>query len=234
MRTRSLLVTAAALAAVLLPQGAAHAQQSLALNIGHFSVRGAGARIADDVLLENLNVFSFELTELNSVTFGGEWLIGLGDHLEAGVGVGYMRGTALSTYTYTDFVNDDGTDILQDFHLETVPVTGTLRLFPFGDTAVRPYIGAGIGVFLWRYSEVGEFIDFYDYSVFRDRFVAGGADIGAVVLGGVRVPLGSSLAAGVEVQYQRATGRVGVDEGFLAERIDLGGLTTRFTFQIEF
>ncbi len=232
MPTRSLLVAAAALAAVLLSPHAAHAQQSLALNIGHFGVRGADARVHDDVLLENLNLFSFDLTELNSVTFGGEWLIGLGDHLEAGVGLGYQRGTALSTYT--DFVNDDGTEILQDFHLQMVPVTGTLRLFPFGDTAVRPYVGAGIGLFIWRYSEVGEFIDFYDYSVFRERFVASGADIGTVVLGGVRVPLGDSLAAGVEVQYQRATGRVGVDEGFLAERIDLGGLTTRFTFQIEF
>lgn len=232
MPTRSLLVATAALAAVLLAPHAVLAQQSLALNIGHFGVRGADARIDDDVLLENLNLFSFELTELNSITFGGEWLIGLGDHLEAGVGLGFQRGTA--PITYIDYINDDGTEILQDFHLQMVPLTGTLRLFPFGDTAVRPYIGGGIGLFLWRYSEVGEFIDFYDYSVFRDRFVAGGADIGAVVLGGVRVPLGSSLAAGVEVQYQRATGRVGVDEGFLAERIDLGGLTTRFTFQIGF
>ena len=232
MPTRSLLVATAALAAVLLAPHAALAQQSLALNIGHFGIRGTDARVDDDVLLENLNLFSFDPTELDSVTFGGEWQIALGDHLEAGVGVGFMRGTAPSTYT--DFVNDDGTEILQDFHLQMVPITGTLRLFPLGDTAVRPYIGGGIGLFMWRYSEVGEFIDFYDYSVFRDRFVASGADIGTVVLGGVRVPLGDSLAAGVEVQYQRAAGRVGVDEGFLAERIDLGGLTTRFTFRIEF
>ena len=232
MPTRSLLVAAAALAAVLLAPHAALAQQSLALNIGHFGVRGTDARVDDDVLLENLNLFSFDPAGLDSVTFGGEWLIALGDHVEAGVGVGFMRGSAPSTYT--DFVNDDGTEILQDFHLQMVPITGTVRLFPLGDTAVRPYVGGGIGLFMWRYSEVGEFIDFYDYSVFRDRFVASGADIGTVVLGGVRVPFGDSLAAGVEVQYQRATGRVGVDEGFLAERIDLGGLTTRFTFQIEF
>lgn len=232
MPTRSLLVAAAALAALLLAPHAALAQQSLVLNIGHFGIRGTDARVDDDVLLENLNLFSFDPTELDSVTFGGEWLIGLGDHLEAGVGIGFMRGTAPSTYT--DFVNDDGTEILQDFHLQMVPITGTLRLFPLGDTAVRPYIGGGIGLFMWRYSEVGEFIDFYDYTAFRDRFVASGADIGTVVLGGVRVPLGDSLAAGVEVQYQRAAGRVGVDEGFLAERIDLGGLTTRFTFRIEF
>ena len=144
-----------------------------------------------------------------------------------------MRGTALSTYT--DFVNDDGTEILQDFHLETVPVTGTLRLFPFGDTAVRPYIGAGdrrVPLALQRGGGVHRLLRLQRLS--GSVSSQGGADIGAVVLGGVRVPLGSSLAAGVEVQYQRATGRVGVDEGFLAERIDLGGLTTRFTFQIEF
>lgn len=232
MPTRSLIVATAALAAALLAPHAALAQQSLALNIGHFGIRGTDARVDDDVLLENLNLFSFDPTELDSVTFGGEWLIALGDHLEAGIGLGYQRGTAPSTYI--DYINDDGTEILQDFHLQMVPLTGTVRLFPFGDTAVRPYIGGGIGLFMWRYSEVGEFIDFYDYTVSRERFVASGADIGTVVLGGVRVPLGDSLAAGVEVQYQRAAGRVGVDEGFLAERIDLGGLTTRFTFQIEF
>ncbi len=233
MPTRSFIfIVAAALAAVLLAPHAALAQQSLVLNVGHFAARGVDARIDDDVLLANLDQFAFAPTDLNSVTFGGEWAIGLGDHLEAGVGVGYLRGSAPSTYI--DFVDDDGAEIRQDFTLEMAPITGMLRLFPFGDTVVRPYVGAGIGLFVWRYREVGEFIDFYDYSILRDRFVAGGADVGGVVLGGLRVPLGDRLAAGVEVQYQRATGRLDLDDEFLADRIDLGGLTTRFTFRIEF
>ena len=233
MSARSPLVLAAAVVAVLLPSHAAHAQQALAFNVGHFGVRGADARIDDDVLLENRGQFAFDLADLNGVTLGGEWLIGLGDHLEAGVGVGFSQGAAPSTYA--DYVDDAGYEIVQEFRLRIVPIMATLRLFPFGsDTAVRPYVGGGVGLVNWRYSEVGDFIDFYDFSVFNDRFVATGNSIAAVVLGGIRVPVGSTFAAGLEVQYLRAAGRVGVDQGFLAERVDLGGLSTRFTFQVGF
>ena len=38
-----------------------HAQQSLVLNVGHFAVRGIDTRVADDVLLENLNLFAFDI-----------------------------------------------------------------------------------------------------------------------------------------------------------------------------
>ena len=70
--------------------------------------------------------------------------------------------------------------------------------------------------------------------MFRDRFVAEGNDVGAVYLGGVRVIVGSSFAVGLEVRYQDVQGVVGIDQGFLDERIDLSGLTTSFTFNVEF
>ena len=136
---------------------------------------------------------------------------------------------------YTDFVNVDGTEIFQDFHLRVVPLTLTLRVLPFGrHAAVQPYFGGGLGLFNWRYSEVGEFIDFTTFDVFRDRFVADGTDVGGIILGGVRAPIGSRFAIGGEVRYQQASGHVGIDQGFLNERIDLGGLVTQVTFQVGF
>ena len=93
--------------------------------------------------------------------------------------------------------------------------------------------GGGLGLFNWRYSEVGEFIDFTDFAVFQGRFVADGTDVGAIALGGVRVPMGR-FAIGGELRYQRVSGRVGIDQGFLEERIDIGGLASQFTFQIKF
>jgi hypothetical protein len=81
---------------------------------------------------------------------------------------------------------------------------------------------------------VGEFVDFTDFSIFRDRYVATGNDVGPIVLGGIRVPVGSRYAVGGDVRYQEAQGTVGVDNGFLDERIDLGGVTTQFTFQVKF
>ena len=210
-----------------------HAQQSLSLNVGYFAIRGEDTRIRDDVLIENLNLFGFDLRDFNNGTVGGEWLVGLGDHFEAGVGLGYYRRTVPSVYN--DFVNVDGTEITQDFRLRVMPFTASLRVLPFGQrSAVQPYFGGGLGLFNWRYSEVGEFVDFADFAVFRDRFVADGTDVGAIILGGVRAPIGSSFAIGGELRYQNATGRVGIDQGFLEERIDLGGLSTQFTFQVRF
>ena len=136
---------------------------------------------------------------------------------------------------YDDFVNVDGTEIEQDFKLRVTPVTATARFFPFGQrSAIQPYAGAGVGFFNWRYREVGEFIDFTTFDVFRDQFVAEGNDVGAVYLGGVRVLAGSRFAVGVEFRYQDVQGVVGIDQGFLEERIDLGGLTTSFTFNVRF
>ena len=63
--------------------------------------------------------------------------------------------------------------------------------------------------------------------------MAEGNDVGAVYLGGVRV-LAGRFAVGVEVRYQDVQGVVGIDQGFLEERIDLGGLTTSFTFNVRF
>ncbi len=209
-----------------------HAQQSLVLNVGHFAVRGIDTRVADDVLLENLNLFAFDISDFNNGTVGAEWLVGLGDHFDVGVGLGFYQRTVLSVYN--DFIDFDGTEIEQDFRLRVVPVTATVRVLPFGRTAVQPYFGVGLGLFNWRYSEVGEFVDFDTFDIFRDRYVAEGNDIGAIILGGVRFPVGDKFSVGGELKYQSSTGTVGIDQGFLNERIDLGGLSTQFTVGFTF
>ena len=224
-----------ALCVVALVGGSApvEAQQSLGLNVGYFSVRGEDARIAEDVLLENRNLFAFDIPDFSGGTVGAEWLIGIGDYFDAGVGVGFYQRTVPSVYA--DFIDIDGSEISQDFRLRVVPLTATVSVLPFGrETPVQPYFGVGIGLFNWRYSEVGEFIDFSNFDVFRDRFVASGHDVGGLILGGLRVPFGDRFAAGGEVRYQSVSGKVGIDQGFLNERIDLGGIATQFTFQIRF
>ena len=210
-------------------------QSSVSLNLGYFALRGEDTRISDDVIIENLGLFAFGLDQFNAGSVAAEWLVGFGEYVEVGLGVGFYQQTVLSVYD--DFVNVDGTEIEQDFKLRVTPVTATARFFPFGQrSAIQPYAGAGVGFFNWRYSEVGEFVDFstFDLEVFRDRFVAEGNDVGRVYLGGVRVLAGSRFAVGVEVRYQDVQGVVGIDQGFLEERIDLGGLTTSFTFNVRF
>ena len=141
-RSLSAGLTSAALVVGLLivGSGSAFAQQSLVLNFGHFAVRGEDTRVFDDVLLENLNLFAFDVRDFNNGTAGAEWLVGAGEYFDAGLGVGFYQQTVPSVYA--DFINDDGSEIFQDFRLRVVPLTATVRVLPFGRQAsVQPYFG---------------------------------------------------------------------------------------------
>ena len=234
MPVRSSMLGTLVILVILVGAAPAHAQQqSVTFTLGYFAVRGEDARISDDVLVENLDLFAFRLGDFNNASAGAEWLLGLGEYVEAGVGLGFYRRTVASTYD--DFVDVDGSEIEQDLKLRVIPFTTTIRFLPFGrSAALQPYVGGGLGIYAWRYSEVGDFIDFSDFAVFRDRFVAEGNDVGPVVLAGVRMPFGSRFAVGGELRYQTVQGTVGVENGFLEERIDLGGLTAQTTLQVKF
>ncbi len=232
----------------------AHAQsQALSLNIGYFSVRSLDARSSTDIAVNEL-LLAGDIDALdypfvgcvsergpsrcvksafNNVTFGGEWLIGLGDFVEAGVGASYYSSGNIPSVS-RNFVNDkDNTEIAQNLKLRIVPITATVRFLPIGRrSVVEPYIGAGVGVFLWRYSEVGQFVA-SDETFYNATFKASGTKVGPVVVGGVRVPFGA-YAAGFEVRYQRAEGDLGDTFAPLASTVDLGGITYQATFVVRF
>lgn len=231
-------VAATVAVATVLGAAPALAQQSVTLTTGRFAVHGFDSRIDRDVLVENLNVFSFRLDDFNGRSVGGSWDLALGDFLEVSLGLGFYQQTAPSVYG--DYVNDDGSEIAQDLRLRIVPGAATVRFLPFGDAPVQPYFGGGIGVYAWRYAEYGTFIDFADddrfgtFGTYTDRFTAEGTDVGAIALGGVRFPFHDRYAFGFELQYHAVSGVVGIDNGFLEEEIDLGGLTTQMTFRVGF
>ena len=222
-----LLLTCAGVAA--LPEPAA-AQQTINFTVGYFTVRGEDARLSGDTLVANHNFLTFDFKDFNGASVGAEWLIPIGDYFEAGAGLGFYRRTVPSVYA--DFVNDDGSEIEQDLRLRIVPLTATIRVLPLSrKSGVQPYFGVGLGLFNWRYSESGEFVDFRDNSIFRASYVADGNDVGPVALGGLRFA-GDSFSAGGEIRYQRAEGDL--DNRFAGNKIDLGGWTYQFTFGFRF
>jgi hypothetical protein len=237
MRRLPAVVGFVALAAGFLVPSTASAQQSLNIYLGGFTPNGADARVrqngrSDDVLVNNLDFLAFNIKDFNGGTVGAEYLVGLGEWLDAGLGVGVYKRSVPSVYA--DFVNDNGSEIEQSLKLRIVPFTATIRVLPFGRSApVQPYVGAGIGVFNWRYSESGSFVDFADNSIFNDSFVGKGTATGPVVLGGMRIPVGPWDVGG-EVRYQKARGDLPADQDFSANQIDLGGWTYAATFNIRF
>ena len=209
----------------------AAAQQSLSFHLGGFSPRSADARVPGDVLVNNLSFLAFNINDFNSVSIGGEYLVGLGDKFEGGLGVGFQTRTVPTVYL--DFVNQNGREIEQDLKLRVVPFSATIRFLPLGHhDAVTPYFGAGAGVFAWRYSETGEFLA-TDSSIFPATFVGSGTTTGPVILGGLRAPI-SNWDLGFEIRYQAAKGDLPADQGFSGRQIDLGGFTYAFTANVRF
>ena len=230
--TMSLLM-AGAIVGMATP-AAAQAVHSLHLGAGLFVPRSYDARAADDVWVENQNTLSFDIKDFRGATATGEWTVTFGDRVEVGLGAGFYQRTVPSVYA--DYVNINGAEIEQDLKLRVIPVSAVVRFLPFGTAGrVQPYIGGGVSALQWRYSETGEFVDFFDgFEVFRDRYVATGNAIGGVALAGLRLPLGGDIyALNTEFRYQFATGDL-KDNGFLTEKIDLSGLNFTVGFQIRF
>jgi outer membrane protein W len=153
--------------------------------------------------------------------------------VHASLGLGVSSKSVPSVYA--DFVEDDFTEIEQNLKLRVVPLTATVRFLPLGsNAAVQPYLGAGVGIFSWRYSESGEFIDFAARrEIYRSTFADSGATAGPVILGGLSFPVGSWLFGG-EVRYQSAQGELDADQLFSGNKIDLGGFTYSAMFKVRF
>ena len=232
MRRRLTVSSFVLMASVLAPAATYAQQQSVNFTLGGFVPRAEDARTDGDVLVNNLNFLSFRLDDFHTGAFGGEWQFPLNRVFDASLGVGFTSQSVPSVYS--DFVENDGTEIEQNLKVRIVPFTAAVRFLPLGhDTPIQPYIGAGVGIFGWRYSESGEWVDFSDGSISRNTYEASGATAGPVILGGVAFQ-GRSFGAGGEIRWQSAQGELPADQFFSGDKIDLGGFTYNATFKIRF
>jgi hypothetical protein len=234
---RLLSLTVVALVVGLFETPVASAQQSVNLVLGGFIPRALDARGNDDVLFRN-SVFlttrgrtsGLDVGEFNGVTVGGEYLVALGHYAEAGMGLGFYQRSVGTVFA--NLVNSNGTEIAQTLKLRIVPFTATVRLLPFGqDNPIQPYVGVGVGVFAWRYSETGQFVDNAN-NIFVGNFVGSGSEVGPVVLGGVR--FGGPVTVGGEIRWQNAKATLPKDADFAGPKIDLGGFNYLFTLGFRF
>ncbi|MBA3296758.1 MAG: outer membrane beta-barrel protein [Acidobacteria bacterium] len=209
-------------------------RQSIGVNLGAFLPKGEDSRVDGDVLFRNGDSLLFDIKDFTGASVGAEYLVGVSRYIEAGLDVSFYQRTVPSIYR--DVVNANDLEIEQDLKLRIIPVTASVRFLPTGrDASVQPYIGIGASLLNWRYSETGEFVDFTDDSIFRDRFVAKGNTVAPVVMGGLRFLAADVWTIGGELRYQRAEGDTGGrDAGFLGDKIDLGGWTANFNVHYRF
>jgi hypothetical protein len=201
------------------------AQQTFNVSLGYFTPRGQDARVSGDVLNANLDFLEFNIKDFNGAAVGGEWLFPLGNYIEGGAGVAFTRRTVPTVYAR--LVNANGSEIDQELKLRTVPAAFTFRVLPLGQNrGFQPYLGGGIGLVMWRYSESGQFVETRDNSIFNNAYAKSGTAAGPVALGGIRFA-GDSFASGVEIRYQAAEGDLAPP--FAGTKIDLGGWSYLFT-----
>ncbi len=206
------------------------AQQTFNVDLGYFMPNGQDARVTGDVLNADLDFLDFAIKDFNGATIGGEWLFPVGNYIEAGAGLSLTRRTVPTVYA--SLVNANGSEIQQELKLRTLPIAVTFRLLPLGQhNAFQPYIGGGLGIINWRYSESGQWVDPTDSSIFNASYAQTGTTTGPLALGGIRFA-GSSAAAGFEIRYQKAQGDLTSD--FAGPKIDLGGWTYMFTLGARF
>ena len=99
---------------------AASAQTSLNLQIGRFTPIGSQTsggtvindRATGDVLAGNIPFLDFQMSDFAGPMVNGELLFGVGQNIEAGLGIGFYSRTVPSVYA--DVVNKNGTEIEQD------------------------------------------------------------------------------------------------------------------------
>jgi hypothetical protein len=247
--TRAFSRLAGVLAAVLCVAAPASAQvvSSFQVGLGGFFPRGLNSRASGDVLVRNhdgeslgisgvSDALAFEISDFRTLTGFGEYNLGFGPHLEVGFGIsGYGRHVPT---LYRD-IEEGGTglDIEQELSMRVVPFTVLARFMPFGDAStVQPYVGAGVAILSYRYTEEGDFVDSDTLEIFTDHFHKSGTTTGAVLAGGVRFPIkGDIYAVALEGRYLYGVGDTGgSSNGFLADKIDLGGAMLNVGFIVRF
>ena len=246
MRRLMLSLATVSVVGAFIATPSAYAQQSVNFFVGGFVPAPLDSRgeisggLSNDVLVRDLNFFAFRFDRFTGATFGGEYLVGIGDFFDAGASIGYYQQTVPAIDA--NFVNSNGTNIAADFKLRNVPFTATFRVLPLGHRApVVPYAGVGVGVNFWRYSESGFFVDYpangtipRTADIFGPAtFVGSGTRVGPVVLAGVRVPIGP-MAPGFEVRWQQGKADLPSSDFAPGRVIDLGGINYLFTFNIRF
>jgi len=193
-------------------------QQSVRLRLGLFTPDGE-SDFFDDVAVD----FTGEPKDLEDVVGGLDYVFDLQRNFGLMLSADYFQGKM--DQSYRDFVDNRGNRITHTTTLDVTPLTAgvVIKLAPEGAPIV-PYVGAGGGVYAWRYRESGDFIDFGVASrpVFSTTLEDTGAALGYYLQAGLDVPISPYFSFFAEGRWDRADDELGGDFADLGT-LDLSG-----------
>jgi len=176
-----------------------------------------------DVFEQNRIETTFDPDDLNDfgITFGYDHFIG--EYVNVGGSIAFYEGETFVRDTEFTFTNGD--PIVRDIRLRIIPIEANVRVLPIGrEYAVIPYVGAGAGVYVWEYEEIGDFVidRLGDPFIETGSAFSDGADFGFNIHGGLQFPVSRSMTITGEVKWINLEGDLdpeGFDPAF--EPIDL-------------
>jgi hypothetical protein len=170
-------------------------------------------------------------SDFRAATFGGDFGVPFASHFAAVVSFDYSRSSTNSESR--GFVESNGDPIVQTTRLSQVPVTATIRYYPMkmGESVgsyawmparLNPYIGGGVGVLHYNFSQSGRFVDTTNLNIFTTSLKSSGFAATEHIAGGIDISLSSLIFVNGEARYSWAKANLGKDYGGF-HPIDLAG-----------
>jgi len=259
MRKRIIIALAA-----LIAVGSLAFADTISLKVGYF-VPG----LKSDFWANELANMDFRKSDFQGATFSFAYEAFLTPELSLVIGVenytktrtGYYRDYVGIQFSDGDFAfpaayyNGDYTPA-HNLRVSVTPIQFSLKIAPLGRRAkIIPYVGAGVGVYLWSLRMQGDLVDFSDpwnytssdgyvdtiYPIYPvDAWE--GENLGRIAIGfqgfaGIEIPIANRLTLDIEGKYSYAKGKMGTDpnNGFTGfAPLDLGGVTFSLGFNYWF
>jgi hypothetical protein len=194
--------------------------QSINLKMGVFL-----PSLQSDLWEENIRNLAFNKSDLINIYEGVEFEYFPNRYTSLSLEIGTYHKTVYSEYT--DYTYEDGSPIRQNISLRIMPIEANIKLYPLGRrNTISPYVGAGAGLYVWRYQQWGDFVIFPEAYIREEEFAETKTfSFGFNGRAGLLIRFHPRVALSLEGKYQYLRGQLsGYFEGF--EKLDLGGITT--------
>jgi len=190
-------------------------------------------QLDSDLWTTNMENLALVKSDMQNPYYAIEYEHFLDRTLSLSIEGGYYKKEHFSQYK--DYEYQDGSPIYQNLSLETANLDLGFKFYPVGNrTRIAPYLGGGISLYYWKYSQWGDFINFQDDTIDQDQYAESTKYTPTFhAKGGVLINLSRSVGVSFEARYHALKGELSsFFEGF--EKLDMGGFSIMAGINIRF
>ena len=196
-------------------------------------VRGGWAvpRAESEIFAFTTEQLTVDRSDLSGFAFQADLAARVRDHLDVVLSVGHSRSAVRSEFR--EFVDTDDLPIEQNTRFQRTPVTigvkaylkdrgRSVSRFAWVPSGWTPYVGAGAGLMVYEFTQIGDFVDYETLDIFDRGFRSKGTTPAAHLATGLELSMGPHVLATGEARY--LWGRADMSRDFVDfDRIDLSG-----------